>query len=150
MGELSAIRSKLSQVLITSTVPFASTDTAVALPNISTGIESFTAWTQFISSGKLTSHALSLLEIVPTSTSAGLVSNSNAVFQLGSGAAGSEVVRYSVNIRFQLQYSGVIVVPVIPFVSIPANERIAVRHSAAGSTSATNVTLYPNFVSRPF
>lgn len=147
MANLNAILSRVNNILTTTTVTYGTTGAVSQAGVGSSGFDGPSAWTQYLSSGKLNGHALVSMLLVPGST----YGNQTVVVDVGNGAAGSEVVKYRVNVVFS-STTQTVPVPVIPFVAMNANERVAFRTSATSTGGGGNQInlIAMNFVPRPY
>lgn len=146
MAELAALRSAQRLALITQKASTVVPTNAVAVSVPATSgtftAAAFGLWTTIQSSGTLTGHALTMV-----CASAASVSQ-NFQMQIGSGAAGSEVV--IADIAYAVPPSlGTLYELITPAVTIPANERVAMRMVAL-STAAGTVSVYIGATPRPF
>lgn len=128
----------------TTVVPIVRPERAAAVALTYPGLwtNGYGAWVQLAAANDLASHALAYLDLVATDIAAGDVGLLvEWQLQIGTGAAGSEVVRATFH---GMLYgtdgtTGNVLAESFPLLTIPANARVAAR--MAGNIAANRISL---------
>lgn len=143
MAALSAIISKLQRLQNGSTGSWlVAPDSTNGIAITSSGNWNLGSWFQIQSSGTLSSHSLAAVCV-------GNASAQQFQIEIGTGAAGSEVVVWRGRVDIITTAGSYPVIPVTPPVQIPVNERVAARNATDAGSTTTTFRIATVFVPRP-